>query len=319
MSHAENDRLPNHESSFGEAEQQNARTLMKLAVEEDLGSTGDLTATVTIPAAAQGRADFVARADGVLCGLPIAKWLAEQFQLTLKRSAGVWDGARLTRGQIIATVSGPMRNLLSYERTALNFMQHLSGVSTLTHQFVVAVQGTRAQILDTRKTTPGWRFLEKYAVRCGGGRNHRIGLFDAVLIKDNHLAWLMHPEGSLKLDQQAAQASALDPVVAAVRSARAGVPAGTIVEIEVDSLAQFERALECGPDIILLDNFKLADMGLAVQERNNRKSGILLEASGGVNLTTVRKIAETGVDRISVGALTHSSPALDIALDYDSD
>ncbi len=319
MNHQERDPFPGYESSFGPAEQTNAQALMAMALEEDLGTTGDLTALVTIPPEALGRANFVARAQGVLCGLPVAERLAERFQLNFKRGPGVRDGKQLSRGLVIATVVGPMRNLLAYERTALNFLQHLSGVSTQTHRFVETVQGTDAKILDTRKTTPGWRMLEKYAVRCGGGHNHRIGLYDAVLIKDNHLAWLMHPQGLKAADAQVARSSAADPVGTAVAAARSSVPAGTIVEVEVDSLAQFERSLECAPDIVLLDNFTLADLGEAVRLRNLQQPRILLEASGGVNLTTVRNIAETGVDRISVGALTHSAPALDIALDYHSE
>jgi nicotinate-nucleotide pyrophosphorylase (carboxylating) len=216
------------------------------------------------------------------------------------------EGDRIHRGDILARVHGPMRSLLAAERTALNFLQRQSGVATMTRRFVDAVAGTAAAILDTRKTTPGWRALEKYAVRCGGGQNHRIGLYDMVLIKDNHLAW--HDN-----------AGAGDPVAVAVRAARGHAAAGIQVEVEVDSLVQLDRALSCGPDIILLDNFSLADLAEAVRRRNVRAPGIALEASGGVNLGTVRAIAETGVDRISVGALTHSAPALDIALDLARD
>ena len=196
-----------------------------------------------------------------------------------------------------------MRSLLAMERTALNFLQRLSGIATMTAQFVTRVAGTKAVILDTRKTTPGWRALEKYAVRCGGGTNHRAGLYDAVLIKDNHLAWLA--EGG-------------DPIGQAVKLAREGAPKGTkFIEVEVDTLEQFDRALEVGPDIILIDNLGPEKLAEAVRRRDERAPGILLEASGGVTLATVRALAETGVDRISVGALTHSAPALDIGLDFD--
>jgi nicotinate-nucleotide pyrophosphorylase (carboxylating) len=194
-----------------------------------------------------------------------------------------------------------MRSILSAERTALNFLQRLSEVATLTRQYVQAIAGLKAQILDTRKTTPGWRLLEKYAVRCGGGQNHRIGLFDGILIKDNHLAALQKQGTGLQEGLQVA-----------LRHAGGSLP----VEIEVDNLDQFAEALECKPAIILLDNFDLDQLKRAVELRNARNSETLLEASGGVNLSTVRAIAETGVDRISVGALTHSAPALDIALDY---
>ncbi len=195
-----------------------------------------------------------------------------------------------------------MRKILAFERTALNFLQHLSGVATLTARFVDAVAGTKATILDTRKTLPGWRLLEKYAVRCGGGRNHRIGLYDAILIKDNHLAHFVHRG---------------DPIAAAVSAARSQASPGTTVEVEVDSLDQLDKALRCRPDIILVDNFDLDRLREAVRRRDAVPPRIPLEASGGINLETVRAIAETGVDRISVGALTHSAPALDIGLDFN--
>jgi nicotinate-nucleotide pyrophosphorylase (carboxylating) len=200
-----------------------------------------------------------------------------------------------------------MRSLLALERTALNFLQRLSGIATLTDRFVAAVAGTRAVILDTRKTTPGWRVLEKYAVRCGGGQNHRVGLYDAVLIKDNHLAWL---------------AQDADPIAAALKRARDNTPPQTLIEIEVDSLERLDRALavdrDCSPDIILLDNFSQDALAEAVRLRDHRSPGVLLEASGGVTLDRVQAIAATGVDRISVGALTHSAQALDIGLDFES-
>jgi nicotinate-nucleotide pyrophosphorylase (carboxylating) len=183
----------------------------------------------------------------------------------------------------------------------------LSGIATLTSQFVAAVAGTRAAIYDTRKTTPGWRALEKYAVRCGGGVNHRFGLFDAVLIKDNHLAWL----------QAEAGACGSDPIPAALAAAVATIPAGTMIEIEVDSLEQLRRALGCARDIILLDNLEPEEVAEAVRLRDALAPRVALEASGGVRLATVRALALTGVDRISVGALTHSAPALDLAMDFD--
>jgi nicotinate-nucleotide pyrophosphorylase (carboxylating) len=202
-----------------------------------------------------------------------------------------------------------MRSLLALERTALNFLQRLSGIATLTSRFVAATAGTRAAIYDTRKTTPGWRALEKYAVRCGGGRNHRFGLYDAVLIKDNHLAWLQGPGG---LDVAAS-------IVASVATARANVPAGTIVEVEVDTLEQLDVALGCGPDIILVDNLGPEDMAEAVRRRDAVAPSVRLEASGGVSLATVGALAAAGVDRISVGALTHSASSLDLAMDYEAE
>jgi nicotinate-nucleotide pyrophosphorylase (carboxylating) len=193
---------------------------------------------------------------------------------------------------------------LTAERTALNFLQRLSGIATLTHQYVEAVNGCRCQILDTRKTTPGWRLLEKYAVRCGGGHNHRLGLYDGILVKDNHLA-------ALGGDPQA--------VARAVRLSRETHGPSLSVEVEVDTIPQLYEALAERPEMVLLDNMDLATLREAVRRRNAVAPEVLLEASGGVSLGTVRAIAETGVDRISVGALTHSAPALDIALDYGAE
>lgn len=284
---------------FGTAERTNAETLIDLALAEDLGAAGDLTSLATIPADAVATASIVARREGVLAGLPIGEMLAARFAVAF--DARVHDGGRLAPEMEVATLRGLTRAILAMERTSLNFIQRLSGVATLTDRFVTAVAGTKAQILDTRKTTPGWRALEKYAVRCGGGRNYRIGLYDAVLIKDNHLAGL---------------GAKTDPIGRAITAARAAVPKGTIVEIEVDSLEQFDRALECAPDIILVDNLGASALEEAVRRRDAHGSRILLEASGGVNLETVAALARTGVDRISVGALTHSAPALDLALDF---
>jgi nicotinate-nucleotide pyrophosphorylase (carboxylating) len=286
---------------FEDIERSNAEPLIGLALAEDLGQVGDLTATATIPDHARGAARFILREEGVVAGLPVVAMLAEKFGLGEGWKPLRRDGDRVGKGDEIATVAGPMRAMLAMERTALNFLQRMSGVATLTARFVAEVAGTGAVILDTRKTTPGWRALEKYAVRCGGGRNHRFGLHDAVLIKDNHLAWLT-PMG--------------DPIGSAIASARAHAPSGTVVEVEVDSLDQLDRAFECRPDIILVDNLGPEALAEAVRRRDARAPGVLLEASGGVTLQAVRSLAETGVDRISVGALTHSASALDIGLDY---
>ncbi len=287
---------------FEEAERSNAQTLIDLALAEDLGQAGDLTAYLTIPARARGSARLASRSDGVVSGLPVVAMLAARFELAFHPSEGREDGDRVSAGSEVARVSGSMRSLLAWERTALNFLQRLSGIATLTARFVAEVEGTKATILDTRKTTPGWRALEKYAVRCGGGRNHRFGLYDAILIKDNHLAWL---------------ATGADPIGAALASARAHAPSGMIIEIEVDTLEGLDRALECGPDVILVDNFDADHLAEAVRRRDARSPRVELEASGGVNLASVAALARTGVDRISVGALTHSAPALDIGLDLD--
>jgi nicotinate-nucleotide pyrophosphorylase (carboxylating) len=284
---------------FSPAEAAACRALIDMALAEDLGKTGDRTSLATIPATASGRAAFVARVEGVAAGLPAAALVCHAVDPSLTFKALAVEGARFERGNTLATVAGPMRSLLAAERTALNFLQRLSGIATLTQKFVEAVAGTKAKLLDTRKTTPGWRLLEKYAVRMGGGFNHRIGLFDGILIKDNHLAGL---GGDIRR---------------AIETARA-FPGneGLAVEVEVDSLQQLESALAARADIVLLDNMPLADLRAAVARRDAIAPATLLEASGGVHLLTVRDVAATGVDRISAGALTHSAPALDIGLDY---
>lgn len=275
-----------------------SHALISLALAEDLGNSGDRTSLSLISDSQTAEARFIARAPGVLAGLPVAEAVIERVDSSLKLTANKKDGDSITKGTILATVYGSLRSILAAERTALNFLQRLSGVASLTHKFVEAVTGTRAVILDTRKTTPGWRLLEKYAVRCGGGSNHRIGLYDAILIKDNHIAGVR------------------GDVVDAVKRARSFPGnAGLAVEIEVDSLAQLEKVLSTRPEIVLLDNMPEEAMSEAVAIRDRLSESTKLEASGGVSLATVRGIAETGVDRISVGAITHSAPALDIALD----
>jgi nicotinate-nucleotide pyrophosphorylase (carboxylating) len=288
--------------SYGDLERRNAEGLIELALTEDLGQAGDITSAATIPREALGRARLVARAPGVLAGLPVVQQMVEQFDLTQDWRPHLPDGAALEPGSLIAELAGPVRAILALERTALNFLQRLSGIATQTARFVAATRGTRAAIYDTRKTTPGWRALEKYAVRCGGGRNHRMGLFDAVLIKDNHL------------DALRSQGVA-DAVGTAVASARRASCGSVAIEVEVDTLEQLDAALRCGPDIILVDNLGPESLFEAVRRRDASAPGITLEASGGISLETVAAVARTGVDRISVGALTHSAPALDIALD----
>lgn len=294
---------------FTAAETAACRRLVAMALEEDLSTAGDQTSQAVIPEDLQGRAVFVARAPGRLAGLPAAALVFHTLDARLVFEPQLTDGADLQPGSRLATMAGPMRALLAGERTALNFLQHLSGIATLTRRFVEAVAGLPCQILDTRKTLPGWRLLAKYAVRCGDGHNHRLGLYDGVLIKDNHLA---------ALEQEPGVRGQGSGIGEAVRSARKRCGAQVSVEVEVDSLAQFEKALACTPAIIMLDNLPPDVLREAVRRRNERAPGVQLEASGGVTLATVRAIAETGVDRISVGALTHSAPALDIALDYES-
>jgi nicotinate-nucleotide pyrophosphorylase (carboxylating) len=275
--------------------------LVTWALQEDLGEHGDLTSQAVIPADRAGQAMLVTRAPGVLAGLPAAALVLAAVDARLHLQPLKQDGDRLQAGDRLAILTGPMRALLTAERTALNFLQHLSGVATQTRRYVDAVAGLPCKVLDTRKTLPGWRLLHKYAVRRGGGHNHRMGLSDGVLIKDNHLAAL---------------GPRPDAVAEAVRLARQHYGNRFPLEIEVDTLDQFDAALRAGPDMVLLDNMPLDWLREAVRRRNASAPDVLLEASGGVTLATLRAIAETGVDRVSVGALTHSAPALDIGLDY---
>ena len=288
---------------FGESERQAAERLIALALAEDLGEAGDLTCRALVAADERAEVLVVARRPGVLAGAPVAAMVFQKLDPQIQWISEFPDGTQLEQGTVVAKVVGPLRSLLTGERTALNFLQHLSGVATLTGRFVDAVAGTRAVILDTRKTVPGWRVLEKYAVRAGGGTNHRMGLFDGCLIKDNHLAaWAERRAGASIAD--------------AVREARRQVPAGIRVEIEVETIEQLADALGGSPEIVLLDNMHPRTLAKAVALRDERAPTILLEASGGVTLENVAEIARTGVDRISVGALTHSAPALDLAFDW---
>ncbi len=269
--------------------------LVRMALQED-GAFNDLTTIATVVSDRRSRATLVARQAGVICGVPLG---LEAFrQLDAKASIRVEheDGTHVAAGEPVLFVTGHAHGLLSAERVALNYMQRLSGIATITARYVEAVKGTKAKILDTRKTTPGWRLLEKYAVRAGGGMNHRMDLSTGVLIKDNHLA-------------------ALDGDVAkAVGRARELAPKDVKIEVECDRIEQVQSAAEAGADIILLDNMPPARMADCVKMVSGRA---ILEASGGVNLGTVRAIAETGVDWISIGALTHSAPSMDLALDFE--
>jgi nicotinate-nucleotide pyrophosphorylase (carboxylating) len=282
-------------------ELQNANRLIDLALEEDLGELGDVTSQAFIPPDLPAEAFFVARQRGVLAGLDVVALVCKRFE-NLNLEPIKIDGAALQKGDRLARWTGPARALLAAERTALNFLQRLSAIASRTAEYVAHVQNTPARILDTRKTTPGWRHLEKYAVRCGGGHNHRIGLYDAILIKDNHIA-------ALRLPHPAA-------VVAAIERARAKAGVNIPMIVEVDDLTGFRAALPESPFVILLDNMTNADRAVAVAERNAIGSPVLLEASGAITLETLRGVAESGVDRISIGAITHSAPALDIGLDF---
>ena len=267
--------------------------VVRMALAEDLGRAGDVTAQACIPEGARMRAVFAARKAGVLAGIDCVRLAVLAMDPGASVELKLRDGDAFVAGAVLAEVEADARAFLAAERTALNLLGRLCGIATLTRAYVEAVVGTKARIADTRKTTPGLRALEKHAVLCGGGVNHRFGLDDAILIKDNHVA-------------------VCGGVGEAVRRARASVGHLMKVEVEVDGLDQLDEALAAGPDVIMLDNFTLPMLREAVARTAGR---ITLEASGGVNLETVRGIAQTGVDVISVGALTHSAPALDVGLD----
>jgi nicotinate-nucleotide pyrophosphorylase (carboxylating) len=300
------------QTTWDEAARQQWQALLQLALREDLAEAGDWTTNALVPENASGRAAVAARQAGVLAGLPAVDMTLAAIAPRLRWSPRAADGQQVRPGEVVGLIDGPARGLLSAERLLLNMLGRLSGIATLTRRYVEAVAGTRARIYDTRKTTPGWRRLEKYAVRCGGGQNHRSGLFDAVLIKDNHLALSAADCG------QPAGAAA-EAVGRARRYLQAEAPAaaGTmLIEVEVDTLEQLDEVLPAGPDLVLLDNMTPEQLRHAVARRDASRAAIELEASGGISLENVRQIAEAGVDRISVGALTHSSPALDIGLDW---
>lgn len=279
------------------------RELIRVARREDLGVSGvDVTSQALIDASATGSAQFCAREPGVLAGAAVLPTVIEVFEAELELTRSIEDGSALVTGDVIAEISGRLRDLLTVERTALNLLTHLSGVASLTRRYVDAVTGTRAQVCDTRKTLPGLRSLQKYAVACGGGTPHRRGLFDALLIKDNHLAGLA-PE---KWTQA---------VRIALEQARGAHPGLRFAMVEVDTLEQLQAVLPAGPDLVLLDNMPTHTLREAVDVRDRLAPSVRLEASGGVTLDTVASIAETGVDRVSVGALTHSAASLDIGLD----
>ena len=276
------------------------RRAVQTALAEDIGS-GDATTLATVPETAMAKAVMRAREPLVVAGLDFAQAAFNGLSDAVKIECLAKDGLHAGNNEILLRISGPARAILSAERVALNFVQRLSGIATLTAQFVDAVKDTRAQILDTRKTTPGWRRFEKYAITCGGGENHRIGLYDMVLIKDNHLAVPQIRDAMP------------NAIAAAVRRAREKFPQLKI-GVETDTLEQVEHAADAGADVILLDNMNPVQLRLAVQKIKGRAK---TEASGGINLANVRTVAETGVDFISVGALTHAARAVDIGLDFE--
>lgn len=277
-------------------------SLIRLALQEDLQDVGDLTSLATIPSAQQASVNIVSRGHGIFAAAELIPLVFAALQADVQIRQLVANGELIQPGTTIAQVSGDVRMLLIAERTILNFLTHLCGVASLTAQYADAVRNTSVILLDTRKTLPGWRALQKFAVRCGGGTNHRMGLYDGILIKDNHLA--------------ARQDRPADAVHAAQTFLQQKqINAG--VEIEVDTLEQLRDVLSAAPDIVLLDNMTCDQLCTAVELRNQHSPQTLLEASGGITLQTIREIAETGVDRISVGGLTHSATATDLGFDWN--
>ncbi len=274
--------------------------LIEMALAEDIGS-GDATTNALINPELRGHAKLIAREPGTLAGMAVVRRLLKTFDPKLKLSHALKDGAALERDMRIGTIGGPVASILTVERTLLNFLQYLSGIATSTRRYTNAIAGTGAKLLDTRKTLPGWRSLSKYAVVVGGGQNHRFGLYDQVLIKDNHLGF-----------------SGLSPA-AAVRAARAATPRKMRIEVEVETISGARAAAVDGADIIMLDNMPPARMKKAVAAIRGVRAETIIEASGGITLRNIAAVARTGVDCISVGALTHSATSLDIALEMETD
>ena len=304
---------------FSTKTQDDALELIRLALTEDIGNADlskgvDCTTDAVVPQEATATAAFVSRREGVVCGVEVAKLALQTFSPQVDLVVEIEDGNAVSPGQTIAVMSGKAHDILTMERTCLNFMCRLSGISSLAREFARRIEGSKAVVLDTRKTTPGWRRLEKYAVACGGGSNHRMGLYDAIMLKDNHLAFYR----SMVKDDDNTIPDAIELSRKWINENAKRLPNGskTILQLEVDTLQQFEIALTTDCDIVLLDNMSCEQLRQAVSMRDSAKPDLLLEASGGVNLDTVSDIAATGVDRISVGAITHSATNFDIGLDW---
>ncbi len=274
-------------------------TLLSLTLSEDLGE-GDVTTLATVPADARGRAHIEARQDGIVCGFPVVDRLIELAGADIELTVDVADGERIQKGAIMARLRGSARDLMTLERSILNLLQRLSGIATITRRHVDAVAHTRTVILETRKTIPGWRRLDKYGVLTGGGRNHRMGLFDQILAKENHFALIPAADFPSRLEWLKSHA-----------------PSDIVIQVEVEDLSQLRDALDAAIPLILLDNMSVEDMAQAVHLRDDLHPATQLEASGGITLETVASVAEVGVDRISIGALTHSVPAFDLSLLVD--
>lgn len=298
------------------ATEEACRSLVRMALREDLATFEDWTSVALVPQSAVGTVHLVARNSGILAGLRAVDLTIAEVGGRVEVQSSVRDGTPVAANTVAVILTGSARTILTAERTVLNIVGHLSGVATLASRYVEAVAGTRAKIYDTRKTLPAWRRLEKFAARAGGARNHRSGLFDAILIKDNHLAIArrLRSRGGDSVACSPSQAVAEARAFAEQLGDRA--PGRLQIEVEIDTLEDFESVLAAGPDIVLLDNMSMADLVAAVARRDALAPGVELEASGGVALDTVHAIAQTGVDRISVGAITHSAPALDVAFDW---
>lgn len=320
---ANHDRKDYHDVEWDAALEDDLRQLVRLAVREDLDRHHDWTTTLLVDEQAMSRAVVVARKPGIVAGLPGAALTLAEYDRRIVWTPFVADGTQVAGGTTLAELAGPARSLLTAERPMLNLLGRLSGIATLTRRYVDTVAGTKARVYDTRKTMLGWRRVEKYAVRMGGGSNHRLGLFDGILIKDNHLA-----QGAQ--GDEAGQGSSVryTPAEAVARAKRFIVERlselplerayweAMLVEVEVDSLAQLDLVLPERPDVVLLDNMPPATLAEAVRRRDAVAPGVELEASGGINLTTIRAAAESGVERISVGGLTHSAEWWDVGLDW---
>src|SRR3990167_5542399 len=292
-------------------------TLIQLAIQEDIGM-GDITTENLVPENLVIEGSFVAKDDGIVAGLPVVEYFFSKLDKGVSLKQNVRDGTFVKKGENIASIKGSAKTLLSGERIALNFLQRLSGIATLTAHFVGRIKPLKTAIMDTRKTIPGWRYLEKYAVAMGGGVNHRMGLYDQALLKDNHLD-ILKVETGLKPVSTSSHISIIEKAVSALREK---TKRGILVEVETRTLEEVADALKAGVDIILFDNMNIAQLKEAVETVKNWKSSKgkrkpLTEASGNITLENVRLVAQTGVDRISIGAITHSAKALDISLEIN--
>lgn len=303
-----------HQNDWDDSTRKDLCRLLEIAISEDIGQVGDLTTHALINPTAKGNTEVRLRQEAVLAGLPAVDVILQAIDPQLHWQPQAHDGDQANQGDCIGILSGPVVSLLQAERIVLNFLGRLSGIATRTKYYVDLVKGLNVRIYDTRKTTPGWRKLEKYAVRCGGGHNHRTGLYDAVLIKDNHLAFGSSGPKGFQISEAVSKAREY------CRALPALVGQHVMIEVEVDTLDQLQQVLPSRPDIVLLDNMSPQQLAEAVHIRNETQTAsntqTELEASGGINPTTVRAVAQSGVDRISIGALTHSAVSIDFGLDY---